>query len=254
MYIVKNDTAVIILAAGLGTRMKSKTAKVLHEINHKPMVLYVIDTAKQIVGNTVILVIGYQADLVKTAVSSHADVMYAYQEHQLGTGHAVLTALPCVPDEIKDVIVLCGDVPLLSCETLSTLIRDHKEKKRDVSVLVVEREDPFGYGRIIFDEKGRFSAIVEEADTSELQKKINIVNTGIYCFSREFLIHALANINTENKQGEMYLTDLIEMGYSRQKKVGVMIASDPEEFIGVNSVEDLLAVVKIMNRRKGKIS
>jgi len=251
---VKSDIAVIILAAGLGTRMKSQMAKVLHEINHRPMVRYVLDTAKQIVGNNIILVIGYQADLVKAAVAPHADVMYAYQEHQLGTGHAVLCALSSIPDQVKDVIVLCGDVPLLTYETLSALVRDHNEKKRDVSVLAVELENPFGYGRIVFDGSGQFAAIVEEADASDLQKKIHVVNAGIYCFFREFLVHSIGNVNTENKQGEMYLTDLIEMGYNEQKNVGVMIASDVEEFIGVNSGEDLRTVEKIMKRRKGKIS
>lgn len=250
----EQNRAVIILAAGLGTRMKSKKAKVLHEIKEKPMILYVVDTAEKIVRNNVIVVVGYQADIVKSVITPHANVTYAYQEKQMGTGHAVLCALPYLNDQIKDVIVLCGDVPLLSQETISQLIQNHEHHQRDISVLAVKLENPFGYGRIIFDENGNFSAIIEESDADDLQKEVNIVNTGIYCISASFLRDSIGRLKSVNKQGEMYLTDLIQIGYIEHKKIGVMTATDPEEFIGVNSREDLMSAEQILNRRKGKIS
>ena len=183
----EKNVAVIILAAGLGTRMKSNKAKVLHEILGVPMVFYVIETARQIAGNDIILVIGHQAPIIRKMVSAKAQVTFALQEKQLGTGHAVLSAMPFLPGHVEDVVILCGDVPLLTSKTVIQFIHDHKTAKRDISILAVEMDQPKGYGRILIDENNNVSGIVEEADASAQQKPIKRINTGIYCakkFSR----------------------------------------------------------------------
>jgi len=143
--------AIVILAAGLGTRMKSNKAKVLHKVCGKPMVKYVVETASKIAGNNLVLVVGHQADKVRQTVSDLGTFGYAYQKEQRGTGHAVLCALPLLPDRCRQVVILYGDVPLIKAETLSALIRVHLNKKRDISILAVEFEDPTGYGRILLD-------------------------------------------------------------------------------------------------------
>lgn len=236
------NVAVVILAAGLGTRMKSNKAKVLHELLGRPMVSYVVETAIQIAGQNVILVVGNQAETVKTIVSEKADLAYAYQEEQLGTGHAVICALPHIPAHIHDVVILCGDVPLITPQTISDLIRDHRKQSRDLSVLAVEFEHPQGYGRIVFDEKKRVCGIVEESDATEDQKKIRIVNAGIYCVKTDFLASALPKVRRDNVQGEIYLTDILAIGYGEKRKMGVLVGSNPTEVIGINTVEELAQV------------
>jgi bifunctional N-acetylglucosamine-1-phosphate-uridyltransferase/glucosamine-1-phosphate-acetyltransferase GlmU-like protein len=179
--------AVIILGAGLGTRMKSNKAKVLHEILNKPMVLYVVETAKKIAGNNVILVIGHQAEKVRRVVEERVDILFALQKEQLGTGHAVLCALPYIPNPVKDVIILCGDVPLLTENTLVRFFEDHVKSRRDISLLAVEIDNPTGYGRLLINEDRRLTGIVEESDATEEQKKLKLINTGIYCIKKEIL-------------------------------------------------------------------
>ncbi|MFH0725616.1 MAG: NTP transferase domain-containing protein [Pseudomonadota bacterium] len=251
---VKSKCAVIILAAGLGTRMKSDKAKVLHELMGRPMVLYVVETAKKAVGDNVILVVGHQAQKVKEIVSQKENVSYALQEAQLGTGHAALVALPFLPEETQEVIILCGDVPLLRPETVCRLLSDHSRSCRDLTLLAVEVENPTGYGRILFDNNRNLLKIVEEADATAEQKKIKTINSGIYCVKKLFLCDALKKINTNNAQGELYLTDIIEIGYRERKAVGVMVSSNAEETIGVNSREDLLLAEKVLRRRSLKLS
>ena len=184
---LKNNCSVIILAAGLGTRMKSDKAKVLHEIMGRPMVLYVVETAKKAVGASVVIVVGHQAEKVREVVSEKAQVSYALQEKQLGTGHAALCALPYLPDETEEVVILCGDVPLLTAETVRQLLSDHSLSGRDLTLLAVDVEKPTGYGRILFDENRNLLKIVEEADATVEQKKIQTINSGIYCVKKMFL-------------------------------------------------------------------
>ncbi len=246
MESIKNNVAVIILAAGMGTRMKSTKAKVLHEILGNPMILYVVETAKKIAGNNVILVIGNQADEVRRIVSEKAKVRYAYQDKQLGTGHAVSCALSLIPDHCEEVVILCGDVPLLAADTVIKLVDDHNEKKRDVSLLAVEKDNPKGYGRVLFDNKHRVSKIVEEVDANKEQKQIKMINTGIYCVKKNFLIDAVGKIKSNNAQGEFYLTDIIEMGNIEKKLVGALVGNDDKEFFGINDKKQLKEVEKIM--------
>ena len=250
----KEKQAIVILAAGLGKRMKSGKAKVLHEILGKPMIMYVVETANRIAGNNVVLVIGNQADKVREMVSESAEVIFALQKDQLGTGHAVSCALPYLTDNTQEVVVLCGDVPLLTFETVMRLIKDHVKAKRDISLLAVEIDNPKGYGRVLFDKNRNVSGIVEEADASAEQKRIKTINTGIYCIKKEFLFDSLQKVKSDNVQGEFYLTDIVKIGYREGKVVGVIIGGDCEETIGVNNRHDLMTVENIMRNRLRNIS
>jgi UDP-N-acetylglucosamine diphosphorylase/glucosamine-1-phosphate N-acetyltransferase len=248
------NVAVIILGAGLGTRMKSDKAKVLHEILQRPMVLYVVETAKKVAGNNVILVIGHQAEKVRRVVSKEADIVFALQKEQLGTGHAVLCALPYIPSQVGEVIILCGDVPLLTENTLIRLFEDHIKAGRDVSLLAVEIENPKGYGRLLINENRELTGIVEESDATEGQKKVKLINTGIYCIKKKFLFDSIKKIKSDNVKGEFYLTDIIEIGYRNKNVMGVLVGDDWKETVGVNTGQDLQAAENIMRIRVRNIS
>ena len=238
--------AVIILAAGLGKRMKSDKAKVLHEIMGKPMIMYVVETAISVSEKNVIVVVGNQAEKVKETVSKKAKVNFALQKEQLGTGHATLCAKSFIKKDVNEIIILCGDVPLLTVQTVLALYNDHLFAKRDLSLLAVEVDRPQGYGRVVMDEKRNLTGIIEDADATEEQKMIKIINTGIYCVNKYFLFNALKKIKSNNVQGELYLTDIVEIGYQSKKKIGVMVGNNYQEIIGVNSPEDLKQVENIM--------
>lgn len=246
--------AAVILAAGLGKRMKSDRAKVLHEINGKPMVMYVIETAKRIAGNNIIVVIGKQAEKVSEIISKEHEVIFALQKEQLGTGHAVKCALPFLPEYSEQVLILCGDVPLLSYDTIKRLYEEHMRFNRDISVLAVESANPKGYGRIILDNENNVSGIVEDADATDAQKQIKIINSGIYCVKREFLEYSLNKIGSDNAQREFYLTDIVKIGYNNNRSVGAVIGKDNEELLGINSIQDLTDVERIIQKRSGIIS
>jgi len=234
--------AVVIMAAGLGTRMKSNKAKVLHEICGKPMINYVAEAAVKIAGDNVVLVVGHQADKVRETLSKLGTFRFAHQEEQLGTGHAVLCALPHIPDQCSEVVILCGDVPLIKPGTLSGLLKSHSDKKRDLSVLAVRLADPTGYGRILLDENGRVQGIVEESDATSQQKRIRLINTGIFCIKKEFLLGAVPQIKSDNAQGEIYFTDIVEIAYKEKKHIGVTIGGQLLEVTGINTIEDLKIV------------
>ena len=246
---MKDNVAVVILAAGQGTRMKSNKAKVLHEIAGRPMILYVIDAAREIVGDNVIVVIGHQAQTVRDLISESAQVHFVYQEEQLGTGHAVQCAVPSLPAGCNEVVILCGDVPLIRIATITGLIEDHLSAARDISLLAVEVENPYGYGRVLVDDKRQVSGIIEESDASAVQKQIKLINAGIYCIKKSFLLKALPRIRANNVQNELYLTDIMGIGHSENRNIGVMIGTDPSEVIGVNTVQELNRVETIMQTR-----
>lgn len=249
-----NDVSVVILAAGLGTRMKSDRAKVLHELNGRPMILYVVDVARRIAGDNVVVVVGHQAETVKAIVSAEEAVHYALQAEQLGTGHAVMCAIDSIPASCEQVIILCGDVPMLTFDTLRQFAGEHIGDRRAVSVLAVELENPTGYGRILRDGGGGVVGIVEEADADHEQKHIRLINTGIYCVNKGFLQSALADLKTDNAQGEFYLTDIIRIAYQKARRVGVTVGKNPVEFLGINSQEDLWAAEKAMERQDANIA
>lgn len=247
------DTGIIILAAGLGTRMKSDKAKVLHEICGQPMIQYVVRAATELVGPNVFIVVGHQAERVQTVVEKEFIATYVFQPEQLGTGHAVLCAMPKLGPEIRNVVILCGDVPLIKPGTIDDLIAAHKSNGRDVTLFAVAVPNPTGYGRVLLNSEQELIGIVEEADASPDQKKIQIINTGIYVVEREFLNTALPELKADNAQNEIYLTDIIAIGHKRHKNMGVVIGRDADEIIGVNSPADLQRVENIMinmNREK----
>jgi UDP-N-acetylglucosamine diphosphorylase/glucosamine-1-phosphate N-acetyltransferase len=249
MQLPHDNIAIVILAAGLGTRMKSQKAKVLHEVCGRPMILYVVETAAKVAGDRVILVVGHQAERVREVVAGCARVRYTLQKQQLGTGHAVASALPDVPVECGHVVILCGDVPLVTESTIGHLISDHLSHRRDITVLATEVDDPDGYGRIVIDAAGHVVAIVEEVDASAEQRKIRIVNTGIYCVDKPFLTRALTKIDRNNAQGELYLTDIVAVCHRDNGRVGAMVAQNAQEFRGINSRDDLAAVEELMRCR-----
>ena len=197
----------------------------------------------------VIVVVGNQAEEVQAIVSETAKTFFAYQDQQLGTAHAVMCAMPHVPTHCDEVVVLCGDVPLIQPETITDLVEDHLKSARDISLLAVELENPYGYGRVEHDAKNQVCGIIEEADASNEQKQIKLINAGIYCINKQFLIDALPKIESNNAQGELYLTDIMGIGYRENKEMGVRVASDHLQILGVNNCQDLEAVDAIMKKR-----
>jgi UDP-N-acetylglucosamine diphosphorylase/glucosamine-1-phosphate N-acetyltransferase len=244
------SVAIVILAAGLGTRMKSDKAKVLHKILGRPMILFVMDVAQAVAANNIILVVGHQADKVRQIVATQADVKYAYQAEQLGTGHAVKCALPAVPTSIRHVVILCGDVPLLKAETLQRFVNDHRSHHRTLSVLAVNLINPTGYGRIILDRAGMVTEIVEEADANSDQKAVQLVNTGIYCVERDFLETALQQVGADNAQGEYYLTDIVRVAHKAGVAIGATVGENADEFVGINSREQLKVVEEMIRSNR----
>jgi len=234
-----DKTAVIILAAGLGKRMNSKKPKVLNKINQVPMIISVCDAAINSVGSDVIIVIGYKGEEVKKIVSQKYELTFVLQNKQLGTAHAVKCAIPYLPDYIENIIILYGDIPFLKSSTILEFINYHKLYRQDITVLGVTVRNPTGYGRLIINNSRGLSSIVEEADTSSEQKKINIVNSGIYCIEKKLLCDYINKIKPNNAQNEFYLTDIIGIGYKNKRRLGVFIKDESIEFVGINSIEDL---------------
>jgi UDP-N-acetylglucosamine diphosphorylase/glucosamine-1-phosphate N-acetyltransferase len=232
------DVAVIILAAGKGTRMKSNRAKVLHEILGVPMIRYVAETALA-VAHDVVAVIGHEAEAVQKALASYPVIRFAVQKEQLGTGHAVVCAIPEISAGVQDVVVLCGDTPLIKPTTVRGLINEHRARESDLTLIATRLGKPFGYGRIVSDAVGNPIRIVEESDASELEKKIQIVNTGTYCINVTFLKKALAGLKNDNAQGEFYLTDVVDRAYRDGKPAVVLEMNDTIQVIGVNTGEEL---------------
>jgi UDP-N-acetylglucosamine diphosphorylase/glucosamine-1-phosphate N-acetyltransferase len=247
------NVSIVILAAGLGTRMKSNMAKVLHNIMGKPMISHVLVPACHIAGKNVVVVVGHQADLVKEACLKVHPVFFAHQKEQRGTGHAVWSAMPELSETIENVIILCGDVPLLRTETIRALLDDHIKENRDLSLLAVTVEDPTGYGRIVINADRELIRIVEEADATVDEKKISIINSGIYCVTKAFLSESLQKITPNNAQAELYLTDIVGVGYSMGKHIGVLVGSDPVEISGVNTPADLKKVQALMESRLSEV-
>jgi bifunctional UDP-N-acetylglucosamine pyrophosphorylase/glucosamine-1-phosphate N-acetyltransferase len=242
----KDNLDVVILAAGLGTRMKSATIKVLHRAAGRPIIDYVLDLASEVSSNRPVVVVGHQREAVQQSVGDRA--RFAVQEEQLGTGHAVLQAAPYAGDAGR-VLILSGDVPLTRPETLKRLLDEHERAKNALTVLTMMLDDPGGYGRVMRDARGGIERIVELKDAGADEKLITEVNAGIYVFEAEALFDNLRNLSTNNAQGEYYLTDLIAIARNAGKKVGAVIVDDPIEAIGVNSRADLATVEGEIQRR-----
>ena len=219
--------------------MKSDTAKVLHRICGRPMLSYSIDVARSIDAEKIVVVIGHQGNMIRDAFSNHG-LIYVEQGEQLGTGHAVLQAKNVFHNYNGNIVILCGDVPLLQVSTLQNLMEHHISKKAVVSVLTTVMKNPAGYGRIVKSEKqGNVSKIVEEKDATPVEKIIQEINTGIYCVDGQFLFEAVSEINNDNAQKEYYLTDIIQMANRKGFRVISIIAPDSLEVMGINTPEEL---------------
>ncbi len=230
--------ATVILAAGKGTRMKSDLPKVLHKVLGETMVARVVARAKEAGSSRIVVVIGHKKELVEKELTGK-NVDFAVQAQQLGTGHAVMITEPELKDFSGDILILAGDVPLLTSETLIKLIRTHHEEEADATVLSAIFDDPHGYGRIIRTPDGDYSHSVEEKDANDEIRKIKEINSGIYLFKSELLFHYLRFIGTDNIQGEYYLTDVLPLMRKDNKKIALQIADDPDEIQGVNTVDQL---------------
>jgi UDP-N-acetylglucosamine diphosphorylase/glucosamine-1-phosphate N-acetyltransferase len=243
------DIATLILAAGKGKRMKSDLPKVLHPLNNRPMIHYVIDIAEEIGSKMTILIIGHQKELVMEATKDRK-VVYVTQEQQLGTGHAVLQTKPYFTDFKGSVLVLSGDVPLLRAETLKKLIEIHNRDNPLATLLTAEMDDPSGYGRIIRNDQGFVKQIVEDKDASKEIKKIKEINVGIYIFDSAALFETLPLLKNDNSQGEYYLPDVIKIYVERKEKIAAVLTADVEETHGINSMEQLVNAEKILLARE----
>ncbi|HEX8254929.1 MAG TPA: bifunctional UDP-N-acetylglucosamine diphosphorylase/glucosamine-1-phosphate N-acetyltransferase GlmU [Thermoanaerobaculia bacterium] len=247
---MNQNLEVIILAAGLGTRMKSATIKILHRAAGRPIIDYVLDLASDLCSTPPVMIVGYQRDAVQNAVGSRA--RFAVQDQQLGTGHAVLQAAPLLEESGvagKRVLILSGDVPLTRPETLQALLDEHERSGNALTLLTMKLDQPAMYGRIVRDESGAVTRIVEAKDASEEQKRINEVNAGIYVFNGEHLFDNLRNLSPENAQKEYYLTDLLAVIRNGGHRVGAVVANDPVEALGVNSRGELAQVETEIQRR-----
>ncbi len=205
---------VLVLAAGLGTRMRSNLAKVLHKIDGRPLVNHVCRTATALAPRKIYVVIGHQGEDVKRAVLDELDESHSafvWQKEQLGTGHAVNSAREFFENEDSTLLILSGDVPMIRAETLAALVQQHhahRGRGAACSILTVKLDDPTGYGRIVRDEAGLFNKIAEQKDASEEERAIREINSGIYCFDTKKLFAALSSVENNNAQGEYYLTDV----------------------------------------------
>lgn len=239
----------LILAAGKGTRMKSDMPKVIHKVNGIPMITKIIDTLSGLNPEENILILGHKKEEVLKVVGENCD--YVLQTEQLGTGHAVIQAKEKLKGYDGDVMILCGDTPLLRESTLKSLYEYHKESGAVTTILTSIYENPFGYGRIV-KEDGLVKAIVEEKEASEEIKKIKEVNAGVYCFNSKELFKALDKIDNNNEKGEYYLTDVIGIQVSENKKVQSFILEDKMEILGVNSKVELTQAGKVLRDRKNR--
>ncbi len=244
--------ATVILAAGKGTRMKSDLVKVLHPLLGLPMLSYTIDLSlNEIKSEKTIVVVGYQADRIKERFKGPR-IHFALQEEQLGTGHAVLQAVPFLQKFNGTVLILYGDVPLVKGETLHSFIHHFWENESTLSVLTAVVEHPFGYGRILRSPEGWLERIVEEKDASKEERMIQEINTGIFCVRAPFLIEGLKEIGQENAQGEYYLTDLVEIARKRGLRCSAHRVADPVEVMGINTRVDLAIANEVLRQEKVK--
>jgi UDP-N-acetylglucosamine diphosphorylase/glucosamine-1-phosphate N-acetyltransferase len=244
------DTVAVILAAGQGKRMKSELPKVLQEINGRAIIEYVIDTARSLGVSKVLVVIGYQGGLVQYRLKSRG-LEFVWQREQMGTGHALLQAKPFLEHFKGKILVICGDMPLLSDASLDKLISTVDEEV-PTAVLTGELDDPGEYGRIVKTKDGFVEKIVEAKDATPKEKKIKEVSSGTFCLEARMVFPFLEHLSTENAQKEYYLTDLITLLRAKGKKTAAVAAGSADELLGVNSEEDLITVREVWaNRQSG---
>ena len=242
------DLVTVILAAGKGTRMKSKLPKVLHKAAGKPMLQHVLDAAKGAGAKRNIVVVGFGGEQVKEAMGDQAE--FVVQAEQLGTGHAVRQAEHLLKDEQGTVVVLCGDTPLVTSDLIAKLYEGHKAAGAKATVLTAIMPDATGYGRIIRTAEGDVARIVEQKDATEAERQVKEVNSGIYCFECQDLFAALEKVGCDNAQGEYYLPDVLGILREQGEKIWAAAADDYESTLGINSRVQLAGAEKILRRRK----
>jgi len=241
---------VLIMAAGLGTRMKSKRAKVLHELGGSPLIAHVVRAAQALEPRSIITIVGHQAEEVERAVLAEVGELagFVVQQKQRGTGDAVESARSLLENSDSLVLVLSGDVPMIRVETLKKLIEQHNDTGAACSILSVRLENPTGYGRIVRDERGAFQKIVEQRDATEEERQVREINSGIYCFEAKALFEALRKVEPRNDQGEYYLTDVPEIILASGGKVAVYVHTDAREVYGVNTRAELAEFENLVRR------
>lgn len=237
----------VILAAGEGKRMKSKNSKVVHRICGKALIEWVHDAAEKAGVQESIIVVGHRADQVKACMGDRVE--YVLQEPQLGTGHAVMQAEGRLKNKDGYVLVLCGDAPLVTPQTLMETVSFHKENNCSATVITAEPDNPTGYGRIVRDCAGNFLRIVEHRDASPGERRIREINSGMYCFSIKALVESLRELDNKNDQGEYYLTDTIEIMIGKGLKVGAYKMEDSGEVLGVNDRVQLFEASQIIRKK-----
>ncbi len=243
------DIKSVILAAGKGTRMKSNLPKVLHEILGKALVGYVLDSVKHITNENFVIVGHHAEEVEKYVISHYENAKTVLQSPQLGTGHAVSMVCPMLENYSGQVLILCGDTPLITEDTLKKFVEYHKENKSDITVMSAIFENPTNYGRIIRDADNSLKCIVEEKDATLEQKAIKEVNAGIYCINWAKVKSAFSQLTSNNAQGEYYLTDIIEWGKKNGLSVNAYIMENNIETFGINSRVQLAEALKLLQKR-----
>ena len=244
---MQNNVMAIVMAAGKGTRMKSKNSKLIQKIYGKEIVLRSVENAAKAGIYDIVAVVGYKKEEVMEVLKDN--VKYAFQEEMLGTGHAVMQAQKYLEGKEGKVLVLNGDVPLLRPNTIEKLINKSIENKESATLLTAIYNNPTGYGRIIRDAGGNIEKIVEEKDCTIDEKQVQEINAGVYCFDIKCLLEALKEIKPNNAQGEYYLTDVIKIMNDKGLKTGALIVEDNTEILGINDRVQLEMLTKVLQLR-----
>jgi UDP-N-acetylglucosamine diphosphorylase/glucosamine-1-phosphate N-acetyltransferase len=233
------NIAAVVMAAGKGKRMKSDLPKVLHDVLGRPMIELVLNTLISLNINKIVVIIGYKAEMVKETLHGYNNkVDFVLQAEQLGTGHAVQMAEKALKGFIGDILVVSGDVPFLSAETIRNLIDIHRREMAGATVLSAIPTDATGYGRVVrISGTHQVDSIVEHKDATEEQRKIGEINSGTFCFDSRFLFDALREVKSDNLQKEYYLTDVMEILRRKGLKAAVCLTDNPDEVLGINSIE-----------------
>ena len=226
------------MAAGKGTRMRSDIPKVLHKLSGDTLLNHVIKTAKKLSPDNIIIIIGYQLELVKKSVSLN-DILYSIQKNQYGTGHAAMQAKNHLENFKGNTLILSGDVPLIKASTLSSLINKHESGGFDASMLTADMRNPDGYGRVVRDIDGNLKKVQEHKDCNSKELEINEINSGIYVFDNQKLFELLPKLDNNNQQAEYYLPDILSMIVMDGRKIGLEKIKNNDEIQGVNTLEQL---------------